>query len=248
MSIELKNITKIYPGAKTKALDNISVAFNEPGAIALLGVNGSGKTTCSTILAGLHTMTSGQLLLNGNDTKGHIAEYRKHIGYCPQSNTLNDNVTVYENLLQGALFYGMESKEAELAVEKSIELFTMSKYIDKMPSTLSGGWVQRVMIARALIHNPNFVILDEPTVGLDPAIRQAIWAAIEQLKMAGKQVLLTTHYLDEADLLCDRIIIIDSGKIIRDCSKEELKKEHDSKDLEEIFIKLTQEAEEEKKD
>ena len=248
MFIELKNITKIYPQATNKALDNVSIAFNEGETIALLGVNGSGKTTCSTILAGLHTMTSGQLLLYGQDTKHRIAEYREHIGYCPQNSTLNDNISVYENLLQGALFYGMNMLEAEKAAEKSIELFTRNKYIDNLPSTLSGGWAQRVMIARALIHDPKFVILDEPTVGLDPAIRQTIWKSVEQLKMAGKTVILTTHYLDEADLLCERIIIIEEGKIMRDCSKEALQKEHNSKDLEAIFIKLTQEVEKEGKE
>ncbi len=248
MFIELKNVTKIYPGAKTKALDDVSLSFKQGETVALLGVNGSGKTTCSSILCGLHKMTKGSLYFDGKEIKNDIAQYRQNIGYCPQNCTLNDNISVYDNLLQGALFYGLDSIQAEKATEKIISLFSMHKYIDKMPPTLSGGWIQRVMIARSIIHDPQFVILDEPTVGLDPAIRHTIWKIIEQLKMAGKTLIITTHYLDEADLLCDRIVIIDEGKILRDCTKESLKNEHENKDLEAIFIKLTQEIENEKEE
>ena len=110
---------------------------------------------------------------------------------------------------------------------------------------LSGGYKQRVMLARTLIHDPEFIILDEPTVGLDPAVRKKLWNIVLQLKGLGKTILLTTHYLEEADVLCDRICILDGGKILRIASKDELKAEHQQKDLEDIFMKLTAGREEE---
>jgi len=235
--ISLKNAIKIYAN-NHKALNNISFTLQQGEIIGLLGVNGSGKTTCSGILAGLHCITSGEVLYQGNNIKKHVAEYRKNVGYCPQHSTLNDNITVYDNLLQNGLFHGMNILEAKKATKKIIALLNMQEYADKLPSTLSGGWIQRVMIARALVPDPKFIILDEPTVGLDPHIRHTIWEVIKMLKQQKKTILLTTHYLDEADLLCDQIIIIDHGKVVSNTTKDALKKAHKNKTLEEIFIKL----------
>ena len=241
MLVELKNITKIYPGSSQPALNSISVGFDTGEIVGLLGVNGSGKTTCSTILAGLHSPTSGDLLFQGKSVLSNIANYRKHVGYCPQHPTLNEMLTVYENLYFGGLYFGLTEEQTKLATDKVIEMFELTEHLHKYPPMLSGGYKQRVMLARALIHDPQFIILDEPTVGLDPAIRKKLWAIILKLKTLGKSILLTTHYLEEADVLCDRICILDEGNILRVATKNELKSEHQQKGLEDIFIKLTAE-------
>lgn len=240
MLIQLQNIIKIYPG-NHRALNDISVGFNAGEIVGLLGVNGSGKTTCSTILAGLHPPTSGDLLFEGTSVLSDIASYRRHVGYCPQHPTLNEMLTVYDNLYFGGLYFGLTQTEVKAAADRVIQMFGLQKYLTKYPPMLSGGYQQRVMLARALIHDPKFIILDEPTVGLDPAIRKKLWDIILELKTLGKSVLLTTHYLDEADILCDRICILDAGNIMRIATKDELKSEHQQKDLEDIFIKLTAE-------
>ena len=244
MLIELKNIVKIYPGGQ-KALDNVSIGFNTGEVVGLLGVNGSGKTTCSTILAGLHPPTSGDLLFEGKSVSSDLTNYRKHIGYCPQHPTLNESLTVYDNLYFGGLYFGLSEKDTKTATSRIIQMFELEQHIQKYPPTLSGGLRQRVMLGRALIHEPQFIILDEPTVGLDPTIRKKLWDIILNLKNMGKSVLLTTHYLEEADVLCDRICILDEGHILKIATKAELKSEHQQKDLEDIFIKLTAPAEEE---
>lgn len=242
MLIQLKNITKIYSG-NHRALNSISVGFDSGEIVGLLGVNGSGKTTCSTVLAGLHPPTSGDLLFQGKSVLSDIAKYRRHIGYCPQHPTLNEMLTVYDNLYFGGLYFGLTDQESKAATDRGIQMFGLHSYIDKYPATLSGGYQQRVMLARALIHDPQFIILDEPTVGLDPAIRKKLWNIILELKQLGKSVLLTTHYLEEADILCDRVCILDAGEILKIATKSELKSEHQQKDLEDIFIKLTTEEE-----
>ncbi|MEK7655042.1 MAG: ABC transporter ATP-binding protein [Pseudomonadota bacterium] len=238
MLIELQNITKIYPG-NHRALNAVSVRFDTGEIVGLLGVNGSGKTTCSTILAGLHPPTSGDLLFQGKSALSDIANYRRHVGYCPQHPTLNEMLTVYDNLYFGGLYFGLTETKVKAAADRVISMFGLGDYLGKYPPMLSGGYQQRVMLARALIHDPQFIILDEPTVGLDPAIRKKLWDIILELKKLGKSILLTTHYLEEADILCDRICILDAGHILRIATKDELKSEHQQKDLEDIFMKLT---------
>lgn len=238
--IELKDISKVYPKGH-KALDGINLTFEAGEVVGLLGVNGSGKTTCSTILAGLHPPTSGQLFCKGELANANMPKYRQHVGYCPQKPTLHDNLSVYDNLYYGGLYFGLTDQMARNKVEALIDQFELLEHKDFMPDALSGGYQQRVMLARALIHDPDFIILDEPTVGLDPSIRKKLWDIIDSLKKQGKSILLTTHYLDEADVLCDRVCILDHGKILRIATKAELKNEHQQKDLEEIFLKLTEE-------
>jgi ABC-2 type transport system ATP-binding protein len=240
MLIQLKNITKIYPG-NHRALNNISVGFDSGEIVGLLGVNGSGKTTCSTILAGLHPPTAGDVLFQGKSVLSDIANYRRYVGYCPQHPTLNEMLTVYDNMYFGGLYFGLTEQQSKAATDRVIQMFGLTSYLDKYPPMLSGGYQQRVMLARALIHDPQFIILDEPTVGLDPAIRKKLWTVILQLKSLGKSVLLTTHYLEEADILCDRICILDEGEILRIATKDELKNEYEQKNLEHIFMKLTAE-------
>lgn len=243
MLVQIKNITKIYKSNNQKALDDVSLNFSKGEIVGLLGINGSGKTTCSTILSGLHTATSGQLLFNGNCVMNDIASYRRHVGYCPQYPTLNDSLTIYENLYYSGLYFGMTESQTKKAINEVTNLLELEKNINKYPNMLSGGYKQRVMIARTLIHDPEFLIFDEPTVGLDPSIRKKLWNIMLKLKERNKSIVLTTHYIDEADFLCDRICILSEGKIIHEATKSELKSLHNNKNLEEIFINLTKEEE-----
>lgn len=238
--LEMKSISKVYP-KDHKALDGLSLSFRKGEIFGLLGVNGSGKTTCSTILAGLHPPTSGEILFKGKSIAQNTAQYRKHVGYCPQKPTLHELLSVYDNIYYGGLYFGLSDLESKERTEKLITQFGLEDYRNNKPPTLSGGYQQRVNLARALIHEPTFIILDEPTVGLDPGIRRKLWEIIFDLKRMGKSVLLTTHYLDEADVLCDHICILDRGKVLRIETKEALKAEHQQADLADIFLKLTEE-------
>lgn len=241
MTIQLKNVTKIY-NKKHKALNGVSLHLNPGEIVGMLGVNGSGKSTTSNILAGLHTKQSGDLFHNGArvETSSDLAEYRGKIGYCPQNATLNEDLSVQDNLFTSALYFDISKEDANKALDKIIKQFKLQPYLDKLPTTLSGGWVKRVMIARALIHDPDLIILDEPTVALDPGIRELIWKIIEQLKKDGKTILLVTHYLEEAERLCDRVYVMDKGKIVAEKTKENLR----AKELEGIFMQLEEETKE----
>jgi ABC-type multidrug transport system ATPase subunit len=238
--LELKSISKSYANG-FEALKKVSLSFKKGEILGLLGVNGSGKTTCSTILAGLHPPTSGDILFDGKSITRDVAKYRKHVGYCPQKPNLHDLLSVFDNIYRGGLYFGLSSKESKESTEYWIDRFGLKNYQNNKPPTLSGGYQQRANLARALVHNPSFIILDEPTVGLDPGIRKKLWDIILDLKKMNKSILLTTHYLEEADVLCDRVCILDKGKVLRLQTKEELKAEHHQAGLAEIFMKLTEE-------
>lgn len=238
--LEMKSISKVYPNGY-KALDELSLDFRRGEIFGLLGVNGSGKTTCSTILAGLHPQTSGDIIYMGASIARNVPHYRRHVGYCPQKPTLHELLSVYDNLYSGGLYFGLSDQETKARAEALIAQFELTAYRNHKPETLSGGYLQRVSLARTLIHDPQFIILDEPTVGLDPGIRRKLWDIVLGLKRLGKSVLLTTHYLEEADALCDRVCILDRGKVQRVATKAALKEEHQQAGLAEIFLKLTEE-------
>lgn len=240
MKIDVVDLCKTYKTG-TKALNGVSFTIKSGEIFGLLGVNGSGKTTCSTILAMLHPATSGTVLFDGKNAAENKNEYKMRVGYCPQHPTLNDLLTVYDNLYYGALYFGMSSHEAKKSTEKIIDMFGLSKHLNNLPDTLSGGFKQRVMIGRSMIHNPDLVLLDEPTVGLDPDIRKQLWSMILELKKDGKSVVLTTHYLDEAEELCDTICILHQGRVIKLATQDELIGGTE-RNLEDVFIELTQEA------
>jgi len=242
MFIKIDNISKIYSDG-TKALKGVSLNIQQGEILGLLGVNGSGKTTLSSILATLIPPTEGSISYQKNSIYKDINQYRRIIGFCPQKPNLHNDLTVRENLYFDALYFGFSEKEALNKLDELIEKLSLQKYINAKPKTLSGGYKQRVMIARALMHNPKFVILDEPTVGLDPHIRRNLWEIIKDLKKNDITVLLTTHYLDEAEKLADRVCVLDKGKIITIDTSKNLKKRFKEKDLESAFIQLIKEQE-----
>ncbi|MBD3231639.1 ATP-binding cassette domain-containing protein [Candidatus Dependentiae bacterium] len=244
--IKIINLKKYYVENKkiTKALDGISIDIFKGEIIGLLGANGAGKTTLSSILATLHPATDGEILFNNKSIYQDINEYRRHIGFCPQKPNLFNDLTVKQNLYFAGKFYNIPQ---EIIIQK-INYFTskykLEDYLDSKPDILSGGYKQRILIARSLIHNPKLIILDEPTVGLDPHIRRQLWETIRELKKEGVTVILTTHYLDEAEILSDRICILDKGKIKLVDTPQNLNTAYQKSRLEDVFVQLMSEESE----
>lgn len=238
--LSIKHISKTYhtQSGEFQALKNVSLDINRGEILSLLGVNGAGKSTLSSIIATLHPATSGDILYNGISIYRDIPNFRLHIGYCPQRPNLNPALTLEENLLFAGRFYGVQERELKERIKELISQFELEKYLPEKASILSGGYKQRFMIARSLIHKPSFIILDEPTVGLDPHIRRNLWEMIKNLKQEGITVLLTTHYLDEAEKLSDRVCILDKGQIKLIDTPDKLMADFQQNNLEDMFIEL----------
>ncbi len=239
--LQIKNVSKIY---KTKertvyALDDVSLTIYPGEILSLLGVNGAGKTTLSSILATLHPPTSGNVLYKGKSIYKHLVAYREAMGFCPQKPNLDTYLNVEENLIFAGRYFLLPEKEIKKRVDELIKLFNLGQYRKFNINALSGGYKQRVLIARAMVHNPKILILDEPTVALDPDIRRSLWDVILKLKKEhGMTIILTTHYLEEAELLSDRVCILNKGKVILTESVEDLRNKHEKQKLEDIFLKL----------
>ncbi len=239
--IQIESLKKRYREGK-EALKGVSFEIFEGEIFGLLGVNGAGKTTLSTILAGLHPPTEGQVKYKGESIYRDIVSYRRVIGFCPQKPNLDLDLTLEENLTFAGHYHQMDPKEIRTQVERLMDQFQLKEYADSKASVLSGGYKQRFLIARTLVHKPKLVILDEPTVGLDPHIRHQLWEQIHLLKKNGSSVLLTTHYLDEAEYLSDRVCIIDAGTVKTIDTPKNLLELHQMERLEEVFLKLMKES------
>ncbi|QQR54043.1 ABC transporter ATP-binding protein [bacterium] len=241
--LSLKQVSKIYTTEATpvKALDSVSFDILKGEIFGLLGVNGAGKTTLSSILATLHPVSSGDIVYAGESIYKNIYRYRRKLGYCPQYQNLDMALTVRQNLEFAGRFFLLSKEKTEERVEFLIEKFELRRYEHFKIDDLSGGNKQRVLIARALIHEPALVLLDEPTVGLDPDIRKKLWDMIKQLREDGVTVVLTTHYLDEAEYLSDRICILHRGKVVKIESVASLMSAQADKSLEDVFLRLLHE-------
>jgi ABC-2 type transport system ATP-binding protein len=242
--LRINNLTKIYTTAHKQpvcALNGVSLSIQEGEIFGLLGVNGAGKTTLSSILATLHPATSGEVLFRDKSIYEDIYTYRQSLGFCPQYQNLDPFLTVEENLIFAGRYFLMSESEIKNRVQELMEQLELTRYATFEVSALSGGNKQRVLIARALIHKPAIVILDEPTVGLDPDIRKKLWQQIADLKKMGITIILTTHYLDEAEVLSDRVCILHHGKVLLIESVCALKEKHSKAKLEDIFLYLMEE-------
>lgn len=242
--LEIKNLTKTYHsnGQDVCALDGVTLNIQSGEIFGLLGVNGAGKTTLSSILATLHPPTSGTILFQGVSIYEDLSRYRSALGFCPQQQNLDNDLTVFENLMFAGRYFVMPKKKIVERVQFLMQEFDLEQYRNFDVDDLSGGNKQRVLIARALMHEPSIVILDEPTVGLDPDIRRKLWDLILSLKAQGITVILTTHYLDEAEYLSDRICIMNKGKVLLIEPLKELKARHEQARLEDIFLRLMKET------
>lgn len=246
--VQLKNIHKTYVTrgkVTTKALEGVSLDIHEGEILTLLGVNGAGKTTLSTIVSSLHPPSSGDVIWNGESIFKQLSKYRRIVGLCPQKPNLDRRLNLRENLFYAGLCYGLSKKESNERCEHLMDQFKLHSYAQALAFTLSGGYRQRFIIARTLMHSPKLVILDEPTIALDPHVRHKMWDLIKELKEQGTTVLLTTHYLDEAEYLSDRVCIMDKGAIKLIDTPTNLKNAYEQKNLESVFIHLIDQMEKE---
>lgn len=238
--LSIQKVSKVYPiqGGSRTALKEVSLDIHAGEILSLLGVNGAGKTTLSSIVATLHPPTAGDIVYRGESIYTDIPAFRRKIGYCPQKPNLNPILTLEENLIFAGRYYGLTEAEIATRVSALVAQFGLGKYLKEQASVLSGGYKQRFMIARSMIHKPEIIILDEPTVGLDPHIRRQLWDVIRDLKKEGITTLLTTHYLDEAEKLSDRVCILDKGQILLIDTPDKLMDDFKQKNLEDVFITL----------
>ena len=215
MIVELTGLRKIYEGKqKVVAVDGIDLNVESGELFGLLGPNGAGKTTTISICTTRALPTSGRVLIAGVDVVAHPSAARCYIGVVPQYNTLDRACTIYENIHFHCLYFGFSRADASARTEQLLSQFHLTERAGAYPQQLSGGLAQRVQIARAIAHRPKVLFLDEPSAGLDPQSRIAMWEAVRGLRQEGITVVLTTHYMEEADELCDRVAIIDHGKIL----------------------------------
>jgi ABC-2 type transport system ATP-binding protein len=219
-AIILKGITKSYGGLI--AVDDFSLEIERGTIFGLLGPNGAGKTTLIRILTTLIRPTSGEASVEGEDVLKAGRKVRGLIGVVPQENNLDRYLTARENLVLHARMHGMPASLYHQRIDELLELIGLSGRQHDFPDTFSGGMQRRLVVARALVHTPRVLFLDEPTTGLDPQSRRAVWDYIQSLK-EEMTIFLTTHYMDEADTLCDRIVIMDHGHALVDGSSSELK-------------------------
>ena len=215
MIVEIESLQKIYDGKqRVVAVDGIDLSVHEGELFGLLGPNGAGKTTTISICTTRALPTSGRVLIAGIDVVKTPAVARRFIGVVPQYNTLDRACTIYENINFHCLYFGFSRPEADDRTNQLLAQFHLTERAGAYPAQLSGGLAQRVQIARAIAHRPKVLFLDEPSAGLDPHSRIAMWDAVRNLREEGITVVLTTHYMEEADELCDRVAIIDHGKIL----------------------------------
>jgi ABC-2 type transport system ATP-binding protein len=211
--IRTDQLTKVYPG-NILAVDHLDLSVSRGEIFGLLGPNGAGKTTTAGMLTTRVIPTSGGAYVAGIDVVAHPAVAKQVIGVVPQTNTLDRALNVFENLYFHGRLFGMGAKTAKSAANDMLEKFRLSDRAKSPVLALSGGMAQRLMVARAILHRPSILFLDEPTAGLDPQSRIALWEILGGLHDEGQTILLTTHYMEEADQLCDRVAIIDHGRLL----------------------------------
>lgn len=227
MMIETIGLRKSFRSRKgdVEAVRGVDLAVREGEIFGFLGPNGAGKTTMLRILATLITPDAGNAMVAGVDLRKDPREVRHRIGYVAQGGSTWDEVTAREELVLQGRLYGMPKSEAQRRAAVALDAFQLTDYADRKCKTYSGGQRRRVDIALGVIHQPKIVFLDEPTTGLDPQSRAHMWDEVRRLRDEGVTVFLTTHYLDEADALCDRISIMDGGRIVAEGTPEDLKRE-----------------------
>ncbi|BAJ32504.1 MULTISPECIES: daunorubicin resistance protein DrrA family ABC transporter ATP-binding protein [Kitasatospora] len=228
--IETKGLRKSYPSGKhgrtvVDAVRGIDLDVQAGEIFGFLGPNGAGKTTTLRMLATLIRPDGGRALVAGADLLADPAEVRRRIGYVAQGGGTADAVSGREELVMQARMYGLRKADALRQTEDALKAFELTEFADRHCGTYSGGQRRRVDIALGVIHSPKVLFLDEPTVGLDPASRGQVWAEIKRLRTEGMTVVVTTHYLDEADALCDRVAIVDHGEVVVEGTPEALKRE-----------------------
>ncbi len=231
--LRVEELKKAYAG--TPVVDGLSFALEPGSCFGLLGPNGAGKTTTLKLCLGLTAPDSGRITLAGQPIPAQAQVARARTGVVPQFDNLDPDFTVTENLVVFGRYFGMAKAEITARVPWLLQFSGLENKADARIATLSGGMKRRLTLARALVNDPDIVFLDEPTTGLDPQARHLIWERLKQLKVAGKTLLLTTHFMDEAERLCDRLIVIDHGRKIAEGSPRELIATHIEPQVVEVY-------------
>ncbi|MEN9482035.1 MAG: hypothetical protein RLZZ298_3430 [Pseudomonadota bacterium] len=232
-ALSVSGLRKTY--GDTEVVAGLSFAVEPGTCFGLLGPNGAGKTTTLRLCLGLTAPDSGEITLNGHAIPDDAQKARARVGVVPQFDNLDPDFTASENLLVFGRYFGLSDVEVKARIPELFEFASLGSKADARIATLSGGMKRRLTLARSLVNNPDIIFLDEPTTGLDPQARHLIWERLKQLKSAGKTLILTTHFMDEAERLCDRLIVIDHGKKITEGSPRQLIAEHIEPQVIEVF-------------
>ena len=234
-ALEIENLVKKY--GKTTAVDGISFKIKKGEFFGFLGKNGAGKSSTIHSITGIAQFQEGTIKVFGHDVVKDYREARKKVGLSPQEFNMDFFASARKMLNFVGGYYGMRKNERMERIEELLKQFDIEEHADKQSQQLSGGLKRRVILARAMIHNPDLLILDEPTAGLDVELRRELWGYLQKINEAGKTIILTSHYLEEVEMLCNRIAIISDGKIVAIGDKSEFVKE--GSNLEQTYLKLT---------
>jgi len=217
------------------AVDGID--FDVPAGVCFgfLGPNGAGKTTTMKMIYGLATVDAGELSVLGLDARRQRREVKARLGVVPQEQNLDRELTVRENLAIQALYHGLPP---DGRIEELLDFTLLAERADEKPFALSGGMKRRLLIARALVNRPELVVLDEPTTGLDPQARLAVWGLLDRLRSEGVTLIVTTHYMEEAERICDRLVIMDEGRIVSEGAPGQLLERYGERNLEGVFLQV----------
>jgi len=238
--LEVRHLRKCY--SSVVAVDDVSFSIGRGELVAVLGPNGAGKTTTVSIISGLVTPDAGDVHIDGKRLRGDADPGKRRIGLIPQDVALYDELSARHNLQFFGALFGLGGRAADAAIESVLTLVGLADRGGDRVGTFSGGMKRRLNLAAGLMHDPDILLLDEPTVGVDPQSRNAIFENLEELKRRGKTLLYTTHYMEEAERLADRVIIIDHGRVVADDSVTRLRHSLSATDrvsLEEVFLSLT---------
>jgi lipooligosaccharide transport system ATP-binding protein len=230
--ISARGLTKKY--GDFTAVDAIDFDVAKGESFGLLGPNGAGKSTTMRIIAATSQRTSGEIKILGRDPEEHGPQIRAHLGVVPQQDNLDGELTVTENLFIYGRYFGLSKKFIRNKIEELLDFAQLNEKRDSKVEALSGGMKRRLTIARALVSEPDILMLDEPTTGLDPQARHILWDRLFRLKETGVTLVITTHFMDEAEQLCDRLIVMDNGKIMAEGSPLELIKKYSTKEVLEV--------------
>ena len=233
-ALELRSLTKRYDDG-TLALENFDLEIRAGAFFGLLGPNGAGKTTAISAICNLIRITSGEALVFGRPA--HTLAARRDVGLAEQDINLDRFLTVHETLVYHGGYFGMSGPDSRERADEMIEVFDLRAKANTRTSKLSGGMRRRVLLARALMHRPGLVILDEPTAGVDFELRTELWTYIRRLHAEGTTILLTTHYLDEAEALCEEIALIRNGRLIARDTAAGLREHYGASSLEDVYVK-----------
>lgn len=230
--ISARDLTKVY--GDTRAVDGISFDIAPGESFGLLGPNGAGKSTTMRMIGGVTGRTGGELTIMGLDPEKHGPQVRAHLGVVPQQDNLDEELRVRDNLLVYGRYFGLPYRYLQPKADELLEFAQLTEKAKAKVDSLSGGMKRRLTIARALINEPRIVMLDEPTTGLDPQARHILWDRLFRLKEQGVTLVLTTHYMDEAEQLCDRLIVVDQGRIMAEGSPAGLIRTYSTREVLEV--------------